>query len=151
MCLILVGLSSDSCGELNEQIVVVGLNLCLVCRAVADGSAAFVASMENYISALRIGERLNGAQNTATGLGSVARVDIDVQRAQTEGAVIARGVSKRLNRLAAMRTNKAAVIFCKAFAVHFLFSRLLLFPFISIPIVIFRSPDAAHKFPRNSA
>ena len=114
MCLILVGLSSDSCGELNEQIVVVGLNLCLVCRAVADGRAAFVAAVNYDISALCVGERLNGAQDTAAVVGSVTRIYINVQRAKTKGAVVSRGVSEREHLLAAILADKALVVFLKS-------------------------------------
>ena len=118
ICLILVGLSSDSCGELNEQIVVVGLNLCLVCRAVADGSAAFVAAVNYDISALCVGERLNGAQDTAAVVGSVTGIYINVQGAKTKGAVISRGVSEREHLLAAILADKALVVFLKSLFFH---------------------------------
>ena len=123
-----IQLSAYSCRELNEQIVVVGLNLCLVCRAVANGSTAFVAAVNYDISALCVGERLNGAQNTAAVVGSVTGIYINVQGAKTKGAVVSRGVSEREHLLAAILADKALVVFLKSLFFH------SGFPFAFLPV-----------------
>ena len=74
--------------------------------------------MDNYIALLGVWLCLDGTENTTTGVGSVAGVYIYVQRAQTKGAVITRGVTERLYLLAAVLTYKAVVVFSESFVFH---------------------------------
>ena len=50
--------------------------------------------------------------------GAVAGVDIHVERPETIGAVVARGIAQRLYGLTAMLADKAAVVFGKSFLLH---------------------------------
>ena len=44
-------------------------------------------------------------------VGAIPRIDVHVQAPQAKRAMVARGVAKRLHRLAAMRANKAVIVF----------------------------------------
>ena len=66
------------CGEFNNQVVVVGL-VAFEGGFVADGCAAFVTAVNDYKSLLWVGQRLNGAENALTVVGSVAGIYINVK------------------------------------------------------------------------
>ena len=78
---------------------------------VANGSAAFFAAVDYYISPFCIGLGFNWAQNSAAGVLSVPGVYINVKRRKAERAVVARGVSERQNLLAAIFAGEAGVVF----------------------------------------
>ena len=67
------------CCELDYKIGVVGLYLCLMCGFVPYRSAASVTSVDDYVAALGVGERLHGAQNAAAGIRSVTGVYVHVE------------------------------------------------------------------------
>ena len=75
--------------------------------------------MKNDVTLLCIGFYANGLHLSATGIGSVSRIDIHVQGPKAEGAVVAGGVTQGLDLLAAMLTGKAVIIFCESFLLHF--------------------------------
>lgn len=74
--------------------------------------------MDDDISLLGVGESLNRAENTATVVGSVAGVDVNVKRAEAEGAVISRGVAERQHLFSAVPADKSLVVFLKSFVFH---------------------------------
>ena len=108
----------QTCGELDDKAGIVGLDFRLVRRLVPDYRATFVALMDYYVALFRVGLGFYGAKDSATGVGSVAGVNIYVQRAQTKRAVITRGVAERQNLFAAILTHKAVVVFSKSFVFH---------------------------------
>ena len=87
-------------------------------RLVTDGLSTSFASVDDYKATFGVWLGLYGAQNTAASVCSVTRVYIHMKRAEAKWAVIARGVSKGQNLLAAGNTGKAAVVFCKSFVFH---------------------------------
>ena len=101
-----------------EQVAVVGLYLRLVCRLVTDGSTAPLTAMNDYVALLRVGERLHRTEYTSAGVCSVSRIYINVKGAETEWAVIARGVAEREHLLAAALTDEALIVFLKSFIFH---------------------------------
>ena len=111
-------------GELDDEVHIVGLNLCLVRRLVSDGFAAFFAAVDDDISLFGVGHRADGAENTSTLVGSVAGIYIYVQRRETERAVVSRGVAEGLYALAACGTYEARIVFRKSFRFHFLLTFL---------------------------
>ena len=97
--------------QLDNKIKIVGLDLCLVRRLVSDGLSAFLASVDYDVSLLCIRLRSCRAENSEAGICSVAGVYINVQRAEAEGAMIARGVSERKHLFTAIFANKSVVVF----------------------------------------
>ena len=89
-----------------------------MCRLVSDYRATSVTAVYYDISLLGVGLCLDGAENTAAGVGSVAGVDINVERAEAEGAMIARGISEGEHLLAAVLADKAVIVFCESFVFH---------------------------------
>ena len=78
-----------SCGKLYYEVGIVRLNLSLVSGFVAHGFSAPFAAVNDYITALGVGLRLYGAQNSAALVCSVTRIYVNVQRAKAEWAVVA--------------------------------------------------------------
>ena len=72
---------SHPCGELDDEVGVVGLDLCLVCGLVADYRTAPVASVDDDISLFGIRLRPYRAQDSAAVVCSVTRIYIHVQGA----------------------------------------------------------------------
>ncbi len=105
-------------GELYKQIDIIGLNLCGICCLISDGRAAFFAFIDDYIALFRIGQNLHGAENALTIVRSVSRVDVYMNRTQALGAVVSGGYSERLYLEAAALTDKAVIVFLKAFFFH---------------------------------
>ena len=102
---------SHPCGELDEQVGVVGLDFCLVGGFVADGCSATVAAVYDYVALLWVRLRLYRAKYPAAGVCPVPWIYIHVKRAKAKRTVIARGVAERQNLLAAVFTYKARVVF----------------------------------------
>ena len=67
-------------GELDDQIHVVGLDLCLMSGLVSDRLAAFFTAVNYDISLLRVGHSTYRAEYSATFVGSVAGIYINVER-----------------------------------------------------------------------
>ena len=93
-------------GQTNKQIIVVGL-VAFHSRLVADGLTAFVASVDDDKSLFGVGQGLYGTKDALTLVGSVAGIDVHVERAEAEGTVISRGVAKGQNFLTTVLAYKA--------------------------------------------
>ena len=106
------------CGEADNQAHIVGLDLRLVSRLVSHRPAASLTAVGDNISALGVGLSLDGTENSAAVVGSVTGVNIDVQGAQTEGAVVSRGIAEGENLFAAVLADKAVIVFGKSFVLH---------------------------------
>ena len=76
-------------GQLDYQIKVIRLRLCLVRRFISDDGAAFFAFMNNDKAFFGVGFCFYRTENTAAVRSSVSRIDIKMKGAQTYGAVIA--------------------------------------------------------------
>ena len=74
--------------------------------------------MNDNVALFGVSNNLNRLHRRATFAGSVAGIYINVQRPQAERAVVARGVSERLDLFAAMGADKTVVILRKSFALH---------------------------------
>ena len=74
--------------QFDDKIEIVGLDLCLVSRLVANGGAATLTAVKNDISALGIGHRTCRTEYSAAGICTVAGVYINVERAKAERTVI---------------------------------------------------------------
>ena len=79
---------------------------------------ASVAFVYDDIPLLRVRLCLDRTENTAAVVGSVTGVDIHVQRAEAEGAVVARGVAERKDLLAAALADEAVVVFGESLVFH---------------------------------
>ena len=104
--------------KLDDEIHIVGLDLCLVRRFVSDGLAAFFAAVDDDIALLRVGHSTDWAEYSAAFVGSVAGIHVNVKRRKTEGAVISRGVSEREHLASAIFADKARIVLFKAFFFH---------------------------------
>ena len=82
-------LASVHSRESYYKVKIVRLILSLVRRLVAYGSTAPFAAVNDYITALGVGLRLYGAQNSAALVCPVSRIYVNVQRAKAEWAVVA--------------------------------------------------------------
>jgi hypothetical protein len=105
-------------GQLDKQGAVVGLDLRVKCGAVAADLSALLALVYDNKSASCIGLRAYRAQKSAAFVGAVAGVYVNVERAEAEGAVIARTCPHRENLLAAVGAYKSRVVLCKSFLFH---------------------------------
>ena len=109
--------SVKTCGKSDKQIVVVAL-LALKSRLVAHRSAAFVTAVDDDKALFGIGQSLYGTKDTVAIVGSVAGIYINVERAEAEGAVIARACPHRENLFTAMGAKERLVFFSKSFIFH---------------------------------
>ena len=107
-----------SCGETDDQAQVIGLLLCLVCRAVAVDFSAFGATVVDDVSLFGIGLGADRLHCALAGVGTVAGKHVHVKRPQAEGAVVAGAVAEGLDGQAAVFTNKSIVVFCESFLFH---------------------------------
>ena len=87
-------------------------------RLVPLQRAADATAMGQNISDLLVRLGGDGVHDAAAARGTVTRIDVHVQRAEAIGAVVAGGVAQRLHGLAAVRADKAAVVFGEAFLLH---------------------------------
>ena len=102
-------------GQADEQGGVVRLDLRLVRRATARDRAAPLAAMDDDVAAPRIGLDADRAHQPAAAIRPVAGQDVDVPRAEAEGAVVARGVAEGKDLSAAGKADEALVVFGEAF------------------------------------
>jgi len=86
--------SDWSRGQLNNEINIVGLHLCLVGGAVSDDGATLFATVSDDVSAAQVGLGAYGAKNTSAGILSVAGENIHVKRGKAKGTMVARGVAE---------------------------------------------------------
>ena len=107
-----------ACGEADNQVGIVGLYLRFVGGFVARDFAATVTAVDENVATLGVGKGADGAENTATGVGAVAGENVYVQRAEAEGAMVARGVAERENLLATVLAGEATIVFLKSFLLH---------------------------------
>ena len=107
-----------ACRQADEQVHIVRLNLRLVRRLVTHRLTASVASVCDDKAATVVRLASDGAQNSAAGIGAVARQNVDVQRAKAKGAVIARSVSEGKHLFAAAHADKSAIVFLKSLRFH---------------------------------
>ena len=110
--------SISTCGEADQQAEIVGLNLCLVCRAVAAKLTAFGALMHDDKAFSGVGLYAHGAHLSTAFRSAVARIDIQMQRPQTKRTVIAGAVAEGQYLSPAVGTDEGGVIFGKAFLFH---------------------------------
>ena len=108
----------NACGQLDEQLDAVGLNLCFVCRTIAVNFTALGATVNNDVTLACVGLGANGLHLSAASIGSVTGVDVYVQGPKTKRAVIARCKAQGFYLFSAMCANKAAIVFAKAFLFH---------------------------------
>ena len=66
-------------GQLDQKIDIVRLNLGFVCGFIAADLAAFITAVNDDISLFGVRLHLDGAQNAAARIGTVARIDIHVE------------------------------------------------------------------------
>ena len=118
MLMLCFSLPSYTCGELDEQVGIIGLDLSVVCRLVADGGTALLTTVDDNKAALGVGERLYRAKNAAAIVGSVAGIYVNVKRTKAKRAVIARGVAEGQNLLAAILAYKSGIVFLESFFFH---------------------------------
>ena len=111
-------------GQANEERFIVGLDLGLVGGAVAVDLAAARALVNDDKALFGIGLGANGLHLSAAFAGTVAGVDVHVERPEAEGTVVARGVAKGLYGLSAVLANKSVIVFGESFLFHY--SRSLL-------------------------
>ena len=128
--------------KLDNEVDVVGLHVCLVCRLVPHDLSASVALVDNDISALRIRQGGYGAQGAAAVVCSVTGIYIHVQRAKAKRAVIARGVPEREHLSFAVHANKSVIVFRKAFLFHITYLRKILKKCLLQPARIHRGRQA---------
>ena len=93
---------------------------------------AFPASVRNDKTTLRVRFRERRVHHSAAPGRAVAGIDVQMQGTQAFRTVVARCILQRRHLMSAVCTDKSAVIFCKPFCVHFLFSPKKVFSFISI-------------------
>ena len=104
--------------QTNEQINVVRLNLCFVCRLISADLTAFITAMNDDVALFGIGFYLDRAQNAAARIHTVAGIDIHVQGAKTARAVIAGAVAQRFDGQTAVFTYESIVVFGESFLFH---------------------------------
>lgn len=110
--------SDLSCRECDNLPQIVGLDLHVVGRLITAQLAAFLASVDDDISLLGIGERRHRLQSAAAIAGSVPGVHVQMERPQAKRAMIAGSLLQRQHLLPAVRANKSAVIFGKSLYFH---------------------------------
>lgn len=106
------------CGQLDEQIDVIGLNFCFVCSTVSADLAAFIAFVDDDVAFFGIGFHADGAEDTTAGVGAVTGIDVHVQGTEAFGAMVAGAVTKGFYFKAAVFADERIVVFGKAFMFH---------------------------------
>ena len=105
-------------GQFDQQIDVIGLNLCLVRSLISADLAAFITAVNDDVTFFGIGLHLDRAQNTAAGICTVTGIDVHVQGAKATGTVVAGAVAEGLNGQTAIFADEGIVVFCKSFLFH---------------------------------
>ena len=98
-------------GQGNELVDIVGLVLCLVGRLVSLDLPALGATVYDDISLLGVGDAAYRLHRRAAFVCAVSGVYINVQRPETHGAVITRGIAQMLYRGSAMGADKTVIVF----------------------------------------
>ncbi len=80
--------------------------------------SAPLAAVRYDIAAPRVRLDLDGTHDAAAPGSPVAGIYVNVERAEANGAMVARRVTERLDLCAAVCADKAAVIFSKPFFIH---------------------------------
>jgi hypothetical protein len=115
--------AADARRQADKQVGVVGLNFSLVGGFVARDAAAFFAFMDYDISLFRVGLDLYRAEYAAAGVRPVARVYINMERAEAKGTVVSRGVAEGQDLAAAILADKAAIVFLESLVFHIIYPR----------------------------
>ena len=110
---------SATARQRDQKLDVVGLNGRLVRGAVAAYMAAFLAFMDDDVSASRICFNADRPHDAAAFGGSVAGVDVDVQRAKASRTMVPRRISERFDLKPAVCADEALIVFAKSFLVQF--------------------------------
>ena len=105
-------------GEFYQKVDIVGLDFRGVSGLIADGRAAFIAFIDDDISLFRVGENLNGAEDSAAVVGAVAGVYIYMNRTKASGAVVAGSDAEGFDLKSTVFADKAVIVFLKAFFFH---------------------------------
>ena len=105
-------------GQLYQKVDIVGLDFRGIGGLIADGRAAFIAFIDDDISLFRVGENLNGAEDSAAVVGAVAGVYVYMNRTKAMGAVVAGGDAEGFHLESAVFADKAVIVFLKAFFFH---------------------------------
>ncbi len=117
LCIFILYLSA---GKLDDVVYIVGLYFCFVSRFVSVYLSAFVAFVEDDIAFFRVRKRFYGAHDAAALTSPVPGVDVNVERAEALGAVVARCVAEREHLKAAVGADEAVVVFGEKFLFHIL-------------------------------
>ncbi len=99
------------CRKLYQLIDIVRLYFCLMGSFVALYLSAFCTAVNNDISLFWVCNTADRLHRCAAFVGTVAGIDINVQRPETHGTVVTGGISQRLYFSPAMSTDKAVIIF----------------------------------------
>lgn len=99
-------------GQSDKKIEIVLLRVTGALRGtVAYACAAHLAFVRYNVAAPRIRLGKERAHPAAAGILSIARHHVNVKRIKAKGAMITRGIAKRLDLAAAMGADEARVIF----------------------------------------
>ena len=104
--------------ELDDELYIVGLDLCLMGGAVAVKLAAFCAFVDDNVALFGVGLGGDGLHKTAALAGTVAGIYIEMLRPQAKGAVVSRGVAEGLNLPPAVLADEGIVIFGEKLCFH---------------------------------
>ena len=85
---------------------------------ITDYLSTTVATVDYHIALFRVGLGADGFHLTAAGIGSVAGVNVHVERPEAKGAMVAGGKAQGEDFLAAMGTEEAVIVFGKSFLFH---------------------------------
>ena len=103
----------------DQELDAVGLRFCLVRGAVAVDLPAFGTAVNDHVAFARVGLYADRLHWRAALVGAVSGVDIHVQGPQAKRAMVARGIAQRQDLFFAVRADESAVVFGKAFLLHF--------------------------------
>ena len=116
--LIFVFRSYFSACKLDDKVYIVGLYFCLVSGLISVYLAAFGAFMKNYISLFGVCNGFYGAHDTVALTGSVPGIHVNVEGAETFGAMVSGGIAEGLYLETAVCAHKTVIVFCKKFTFH---------------------------------
>ena len=104
--------------KLDDKLHIVGLDLRLVCRFVSHDGSAPLATVNDYITALGVGERSYRAKESCAVILSVSGVYVNVKGAKAKRTVIARGISERKHLSSAILAYKSVIVLRESFVFH---------------------------------
>ena len=111
-------------GKLDYELYVVGLYGGFVSSAIAVKLAALRAFMNDNISLFGVGLSRDRLHKSAAFAGAVARIYIKMLRPQAKGAMVSRGITKRLYLPPAMLADEGVVVFREKLCFHIEFAFL---------------------------